>query len=361
MIYACISRSGEQMDQRTFGTPAGLWLHYPQRDVSENQNTNGIVGNSSGIQKVLDFIQKAATSDAPVLISGETGTGKELVARAIHNIGPHARNPFIPVDCSTLTLSLIESELFGHVRGAFTGATYTTRGLLEAASGGTAFLDEISDLPLKFQSKLLRALQEKKVRPVGGISSLDFNARIIAATNQNLEAAICEGSFRRDLYYRLKVLTVELPPLRERREDIGLLAEHFLQTLCEEQADKHFELSMEAFECLVAYDWPGNIRELENCIRRIVALCPASIIRAEDLPPEIRYRPEEGSSSMICNCSSVSLQEIERAAIARALSDTNGNKIMASRMLGIGKTTLYRKIKEYGIGCRSSAPSWCPL
>ena len=254
----------------------------------------------------------------------------------------------MPVDCSALVPTLIESELFGYVRGAFTGALRTRQGLLEAAEGGIVFLDEIAEMPVDLQSKLLRALQEREVRPVGSTRAVKFDARIIAASNRDLESAIQQGIFRKDLYFRLNVVTLRLPPLRERTSDIPLLVNHFLGKFSPGQRRRP-ALSQEALNCLLSYEWPGNARELENCIERAVALGSGPVLHVGDLPTNLQ-NPQRAASLPVGDGESVlSLRELERQAILRAVSEARGDKLLAARILGIGKTTLYRKLKEYGV------------
>jgi two-component system response regulator HydG len=281
-----------------------------------------------------------------VLILGESGTGKEMVARAIHYAGPYRDKPFIPVDCGALVPTLIESELFGYVKGAFTGAMQSKAGLLAIAEGGTVFLDEVGELPVDLQAKMLRALQEKEIRPVGSTKTMPINVRVLAATNRDLEHAVAHGSFRRDLFFRLNVLTLRIPPLRERRQDIPLLAGHVLERLFQNSGRQH-ELSDEAVRALLAYDWPGNVRELENCLERCCAMTSGSIIHTVDLPSSITGAPARLVSET-AQGRVVPLADLEKQSILGAIAQLNGDKLMAARMLGIGKTTLYRKLKEYG-------------
>ena len=307
-----------------------------------------LMGTAPSMQKLFKLIVKVSQSHYPVLIVGESGTGKELVARAIHQSGPLREKPFLPVDCSALVPTLIESELFGYVRGAFTGALRTKQGLMEAAQGGTVFLDEIAEMPVDLQSKLLRALQEREVKPVGSTRAVKFDARIIAASNRDLESAIQQGIFRKDLYFRLNVVTLRLPPLRERNSDIPLLVNHFLEKFSPGQRRRP-ALSEEALSCLLSYEWPGNVRELENCIERAVALGSGPVLHVGDLPTNLQ-NPQRAASLPVGDGESVlSLRELERQAILRAVSEARGDKLLAARILGIGKTTLYRKLKEYGV------------
>jgi len=325
-------------------------LHEENRVLREQLHSRpgvgGLIGVSPKMQRVYKLIEKVSQHKYPVLILGESGTGKELVARSIHYAGPRARQPFVPVDCSALAPTLIESELFGHVKGAFTGAVRNKQGLMEAAGTGTLFLDEIANLPVDLQAKLLRALQEKEVRPVGATDRVRAEARIIAATNQDLEAAIRSGSFRQDLYFRLNVVQIKLPPLRERKRDIPLLAYSFLERITAEMIPGRaaHSISDDAMNRLMAYDWPGNVRELENAIERAVALSSGPVLHIGDLPSNLQHHTGE---RLPAGDELIPLEELERRAIFRALRETGQDKLAAARLLGIGKTTLYRKLKQY--------------
>ena len=315
------------------------------RDKSPRPRFGVLIGISEKMQAVYKLITTVSRHHYPVLILGETGTGKELVARSIHFSSPRKDKPFVPVDCSALVPTLIESELFGHVRGAFTGASHSKRGLFESAEGGTLFLDEIGEMPLSLQSKLLRVLQEREVKAVGATERKPINVRIIAATNRDIAAAMLGGAFRQDLYFRLNVVQIGLPPLRERRSDIPFLVTAFLERFSEER-DSAPTISEAAMRRLMGYDWPGNVRELENAIERAVALCASGIVDVDDLPSHIalpigQRLPSKGEV--------LPLEELERRAILQALSETGGDRVAAARLLGIGKTTLYRKLKQYRI------------
>jgi len=303
----------------------------------------GLIGVSPKMQRVYRLIEKVSQHKYPVLILGESGTGKELVARSIHFAGPRRNEPFVPVDCSSLAPTLIESELFGHVRGAFTGATHAKTGLMEAAGNGTLFLDEIGDLPVDLQAKLLRALQEKEVRPVGSTDRVAISTRVIAATNRDLETAVRQNQFRQDLFFRLNVVQIKLPPLRERKSDIPILVNAFLEKFSDSSGGPR-TISEDAMARLLAYDWPGNVRELENAIERAVALGSGPILHVGDLPSNLHYAAGE---RMPQTDELVPLEELERRAILRALHEASGDKLAAARLLGIGKTTLYRKLKQY--------------
>jgi len=311
----------------------------------------GLIGLSERMQRVYKVIQKVSLHDYPVLILGESGTGKELVAKSVHFSGARKERPFVPVDCSSLVPTLIESELFGYVKGAFTGALHGKQGLLEAAHGGTLFLDEIGDMPVDLQAKLLRALQEHEVKPVGSTERRRIDVRIIAATNRDLDSAIKTGAFRQDLYFRLNVVQIKLPPLRERKSDIPLLVTSLLEKFSASQQTS-CDISEDAMRQLIAYDWPGNVRELENAIERAVALGSGPIIHIADLPSNLQYPTTD---QLPARNELIPLEELERRAILRTLRETAGDKLAAARILGIGKTTLYRKLKQYNLDTESSA------
>ena len=320
------------------------------RDAMKDKHGFGsLVGRAPEMEKLYRIIIKAAKSSHPVLILGESGTGKELVARSVHFGGPHRDRPFIPVDCGALVPTLIESELFGYVRGAFTGAVRSKDGLLATADGGTIFLDEVGELPIDLQSKLLRAIQEREIRPVGSNRSVPVNVRILAATNRDLESAVQQGTFRRDLFFRLNVLTLRIPPLRERKQDIPLLAGHFLERVAR-TTGVHRTISDEALRRMLDYDWPGNVRELENCLERACALSSSATLQIGDLPTTLRNLAQEAYPTLdaVTSNSIVPLSELEKRAIIQAIQQVHGDKLEAARRLGIGKTTLYRKLKEYG-------------
>ncbi len=349
-----------------------------QRMDSETA-VHGIVGSSAKIQEVLRVASRLKDTRTAVLISGESGTGKELIARAIHFRGAFANRPFVAVDCGSLVPTLIESELFGYEKGAFTGALKSKQGLFQSADTGSVFLDEIGELPLELQAKLLRVLQEKEVRPVGSNQRVKVDVRIIAATNHDLEAAYKAGTFRKDLYFRLNVVTVHVPALRERRSDIPMLVNWF----CERYAPgADLRVSSAAMKALMNYDWPGNVRELENCVERAVALGNGTLIDLGDLPPTIAAlnsrssqaaseSPAELVSDLAASAelsstegaaaaplSTTDLEDIERATIQRVFEQVKGDKALAGRMLGISRATLYRKLKRYNIsGNPGSEPS----
>jgi DNA-binding NtrC family response regulator len=314
--------------------------------IKSKQGFGSIIGRAPEMDRLYRIIAKAAHSVHPVLILGESGTGKEMVARAIHHSGPLRDKPFIPVDCGSLVPTLIESELFGYVKVAFTGAMQSKEGLLAIAEGGTVFLDEVGELPVDLQAKLLRALQEKEIRPVGSTKQVSINVRILAATNRDLDHAVSDGSFRRDLYFRLNVLSLRIPPLRERRQDIPLLAATFLERVSQASGGVR-ELSDDAMKALMAYDWPGNVRELENCLERCCAMTSGTVINTVDLPSAIT-----GAAPRLATATPenriLPMVELEKLTILSTIAQLNGDKLMAAKLLGIGKTTLYRKLKEYG-------------
>jgi len=317
--------------------------------IKSAQGFGKIIGRAPEMDRLYRMIGKAAQSAHPVLILGESGTGKEMVARAIHYSGAFRDKPFVPVDCGSLVSTLIESELFGYVKGAFTGAMQSKEGLLTLAEGGTVFLDEIGELPVDLQAKLLRALQEKEIRPVGSTKQVPINVRILAATNRDLEQAVTRGEFRRDLYFRLNVLSLRIPPLRERREDIPLLAETFLERVSRVSGTKH-ELSDDAMNALLAYDWPGNVRELENCIERCCAMNSGPMIGTADLPASVPASIKAGAgqgSNCVPDGKIAPISDLEKQAILGAIAQLHGDKLLAAKLLGIGKTTLYRKLKAY--------------
>jgi len=317
--------------------------------VTTEDKLDGIIGTSAHIQDVLRMISRLKDTQTPVLISGESGTGKELVARAIHFRGSMAQTPFVAVDCGSLVPTLMESELFGYEKGAFTGATKSKAGLFQAANGGTIFLDEIGELPLEMQAKLLRVLQEKEVRPVGSNERETVDVRVIAATNRDLESAYRAGTFRKDLYFRLNVVTVHIPPLRDRRSDVPVLVHHFLDRYAK---GSQIHVTPAAMKSLLQYDWPGNVRELENCIARAVTLGDGLTIDVADLPPAIRSEQAEGGSPRAAESNTLSttaLAEMERVTILRVFEQAHGDKALAGKMLGISRATLYRKLKRYNI------------
>jgi two-component system, NtrC family, response regulator AtoC len=308
--------------------------------------SHGMVGISAPMLEVYRMVARVAPTTSTVLIQGETGTGKELIARAVHATSRRSEQPFIPVDCSTLAESLLESELFGHTKGAFTGAVTEQRGPFEAAGGGTCFLDEIGEVSPGVQAKLLRVLQEREVRRVGGTERLKVDVRVIAATNKDLGALVANGNFREDLFYRLSVVTIPLPPLRERREDIPLLANHFLDSYLTANHRPPSTIAPEAMARLIAYDWPGNVRELQHAIERAAALSASCVLGPEDLPPKVVGASEPAATGPAPR---LSLQAVVRDHLRRALKEARWNKKLAAQLLGIHRRTLYRLTKRHGI------------
>ncbi|MET0406066.1 MAG: sigma-54 dependent transcriptional regulator [Cystobacter sp.] len=313
--------------------------------LGEVSAKEGVVGESPALRRVYELIDRVADSDTSVLITGESGTGKEVAARALHTRGRRNAGPFVAINCAAMPEALLESELFGHVKGAFTDAKASRPGLFVKAHGGTLFLDEVGELPLTLQPKLLRALQERMVRPVGGETEVAFDARIVAATNRDLELAVEEGRFREDLYYRLNVIGVELPPLRARGNDVLLLAQRFLEHFATRSGKRVVGLSPAVAQRLLAYSWPGNVRELQNCIERAVALTTYEQLTVEDLPDRIRdYRAPSPQTQEQDVSELVSLEEMERRYIQRVLETVGGSRTLASRILGVDRKTLYRKL-----------------
>jgi two-component system response regulator HydG len=314
-----------------------------------------MIGRSPNMEKLYRILAKVAQSSHPVLILGESGTGKEMVARTIHSFGPNSEKPFLPVDCGSLVPTLVESELFGYVKGAFTGANHSKDGLLVAAGNGTVFLDEIGELTLDLQAKLLRALQEKEVRPVGSTQRIPIKARILTATNRDLASMVERGSFRKDLYYRLNVVNLRLPALRDRKEDIPLLVAHFLNKIHRVHPGR-FSIHDEALRTLMLHDWPGNVRELENAVEHGVTMVTGGEIQLGDLPKHLQQQAlarlhdaerTEHESQSASEKAIVPLAVTEREAIFDAIRVMKGDKLKAAKLLRIGKTTLYRKLKEY--------------
>jgi DNA-binding NtrC family response regulator len=324
-------------------------LFYRQELITKYKLEN-IVGRSPQMLQVYKTVARVAESRSTVLIAGESGTGKELVARAIHFNSPRSSKSYVAVDCGSLAETLLESELFGHVRGAFTGAVTNKKGLFEEADNGTCFLDEVGDISLAMQAKLLRVIQEHEIKRVGGTETTKIDVRIIAATNKNLEELVAEKKFREDLFYRLNVVSIHLPPLRERLDDIPFLADHFLRKYAAENEKPVSRISAEVLDLLLRYQWPGNVRELENVIERAVTLSPHSLILPEDLPRRLRVEPSEISATSLP--SQVSLTELEKIYIKKVLEETGGNKKRAADILGIDRRTLYRMAARYGISLK---------
>lgn len=331
-------------------------VEYLRKVVEQRFGFGGFVGKSKPMQAVYTQIEKVATSRGTVLIQGESGTGKELVAKAIHYASPRKSGPFVVIDCGAIPEQLQESELFGHVKGAFTGAIATRRGLFEEAQHGTVFLDDVTDLPLGLQAKLLRALQEGEIRRVGDSRMIRVDVRVIAATNRDLEEEVRQGTFREDLYYRLNVFPIRLPPLRDRREDIPLLAEHFLARVAEEEKASPKRLSPDALRVLMNYSWPGNVRELRHALERAALLSEGELIDERDLPPHLTLPRGELTVALpedaltIPETTARIVHEVERELIRRALARTANNRTEAARLLGLSRRALLYKLKEYGLG-----------
>ncbi len=321
-----------------------------RRELITKYKIENIVGRTPAMLQVYKTIARVAESRSTILITGESGTGKELVARAIHFNSPRAGKPFVAVDCGSLAETLLESELFGHIRGAFTGAVTNKKGLFEEADGGTCFLDEVGDIGLTMQAKLLRVLQEHEIKRVGDNEPIKIDVRIVAATNKNLEELVKEKRFREDLFYRLNVVALNLPPLRERAEDIPLLGDHFLRKYAEENKKSVSQISPEALDLLLTYGWPGNVRELENVIERAVTLSHHSVILPEDLPRRIRAEKKGDITQTLP--SHLPLAELEKLYIQKILEETGGNKKKAADILGIDRRTLYRMAARYGLSIK---------
>ncbi|HUS31403.1 MAG TPA: sigma-54 dependent transcriptional regulator [Kofleriaceae bacterium] len=315
--------------------------------VAASQPVDAILGDSAAIREVTSMIRRVAESPSTVLVTGESGTGKELVARAIHDLSDRKHQPFVAINCGALPPALLESELFGHVRGAFTDARQNRHGLFVQAGEGTLFLDEIGEMPLEMQVKLLRVLQERKLRPVGGDAEVTFGARLIAATNRDLRTAIDEQRFRQDLYHRINVVEIKVPPLRSRPGDVRLLAQRFIEQLSARSRKPAPKLEDDAVRKLIAYDWPGNVRELQNCIERVIALLESSSISARDLPEAIRdYVPSRTRTATGASDELVTLEELERRYIQQVLEVTRNNKSEAAKILGIDRRSLYRRLHD---------------
>lgn len=316
--------------------------------------SGALLGNSPSIKAVYEVLDRVGPTPSSVLLTGESGTGKEVVARALAARSARNAGPFVAINCAAMPANLLESELFGHVKGAFTDARTAKIGLFVRANGGTLLLDEVGDMPLEIQPKLLRALQDRRVRPVGGENEIPFDARIIAATNRDLEAAVAARSFREDLYFRLAVITIDLPPLRARGDDVLLLAQHFVVHFAAQAQKAVTGLSPQAAQKLMTYDWPGNVRELSNCIERAVALTRFDHVTAADLPERVsKHRthyqllPSEDPKDL------VTIDEIEKRYVLRVLKAVGGSRTEAARILGLDRKTLYRKLEKYGVGTDS--------
>jgi len=310
--------------------------------VARPHHFQQLLGKSAAMQQIFNLIEKVAPADGSVLIEGETGTGKELVAQAIHRESLRKDGPFIPINCASIPEGLLESELFGYARGAFTGAQENKQGLFVAADGGTLFLDEIGEMPPSLQAKLLRAIQEKRIRPIGSTNDIAFDVRIVSATNCDLHAATSEGTFREDIYYRLATFQIEVPPLRQRKEDVPLLIEHFLAQHAAQGREGFF--SPEVLRALIDYSWPGNVRELRSLVERCLYLCEGDTVQFDDLPEEIqrRARPE----NRFCLSDDKTLEEIELDYIRHILDRCDGNRVRAAEILGINRKTIQRKLND---------------
>jgi DNA-binding NtrC family response regulator len=316
-------------------------------EVHPDETIDGITGNSRAIRTMVEMIQRVASSDASVLITGESGTGKELVAHALHHLSPRRARPFVAVNCAAMPASLLESELFGHLRGAFTDARHDRKGLFVSAEGGTILLDEIGEMPIEMQVKLLRVLQERTIRPVGGDQEVPFEVRVLTSTNRDLETEVHEKRFRADLFYRISVVQIAVPALRSRAGDVLALAQHFINQIAVRTKKPVRGISAKAARLLVDYDWPGNVRELENCIARAVALCRLDEITADDLPPKVQ---EHRSSKIVLTVDApgglLTIEEMDRHHIRQVLQAVAGNKTQAARVLGLHRRSLYRRLEE---------------
>jgi len=330
----------------------GNELRFIRRQIATGSSSSPIIGTSPAIQRLLEQIATVAPTRSTVLLLGESGTGKDLAAQTIHAHSLRSRDNFLPLNCAALSPTLLESELFGHEKGTFTGAHERRLGKLELADRGTLFLDEIGEMPLEMQVKLLRFLETREIMRVGGSSPLTLDVRLIAATNRELTQAVEQQKFRMDLYYRLKVVTLVMPPLRDRPQDIPVLVWHFLAGFAEEHQRPSFGVSPEAMQALVRYPWPGNVRELKNLIENLVIFSKQPVLQLLDLPPEVRQQPATGSakdSQPPARFEELNMSTIEKQAILQALEKTSGNRLRAAQLLGIGLRTLQTKLKEYGM------------
>ncbi len=341
-VKAVVDRALAQATASAAATAITPTATHPPREIQPA----GLVGRSPAMLSVYKQIARAADTTAPVLIIGESGTGKELVARAVHAHSHRATRPFVAINCGAITETLLESEMFGHVRGSFTGAISDTKGIFEQAHTGTVFLDELGETSPGLQVKLLRVLEESVVRPVGGARTIKVDIRVIAATNIDIETAVLDGRFRQDLYYRLGVITVTVPPLRERRDDIPLLAAKFLRNACS-RAQRTVDLSPAAVQALSLYDWPGNVRELENVVERLVVFSRGSMIDVADLPPGLRGATHDVQHSLFQDLPS--LDELESRYLKHVLESVGGNRTRAAEVLGVDRRTLYRMAERFGI------------
>ncbi|MCL4501798.1 MAG: sigma-54 dependent transcriptional regulator [Deltaproteobacteria bacterium] len=345
------------MEELTLKIRKALHLHeleqgslLQQARLDAQFDFSSIIGRSPKMLEIFETLALVAPTEATVLILGESGTGKELIANAIHQNSPRQKKPLVKLNCAALQESLLESELFGHERGAFTGAVSRKEGRFQQADGGTIFLDEIGDMTLNTQAKMLRVLQEKEFEPVGATRTIKVDVRVIAATNKDLLQEVQSGRFREDLYYRLNVVSLTIPPLRERREDIPLLAEYFLKVYAEKNHRPIKGLEPAVLDAFQRYQWPGNVRELENAVERAVIMCPREYLRLQDLPLTLRSLETEEAPGEIAIKAGLSMREMEKQLILKTLEETQGNKSKAARQLGISRRTLFNKLSEYGIG-----------
>jgi two-component system response regulator HydG len=341
-LRSVVQRAAEMTAQRRT-------INELRQRLDERYGFENIIGQSPAMLSILDTVRRIAPSNIPVLILGESGTGKDLIANAIHQNSTRADHRFVPVNCAGLSESLLEDELFGHVKGAYTGAAGERSGRFEHADGGTMFLDEVGDMPLSMQAKLLRVLENGEVVRVGSNEPIQVDVRVISATNSDLAERVKDKEFREDLYFRIKGATIAIPPLRERREDIPLLIDHFISQANDKHGRKVKGLTQEARRVLMAYPWPGNIRQLRNAVENMVVLAGGERITVDDLPPEIHHPPQELAGQQLGQLAGISIEEAERELIRNTLQMVGGNREQAASILGIGERTLYRKIKEYGL------------
>jgi DNA-binding NtrC family response regulator len=328
-----------------------------KRELKKGHEEKTIIGSSDEMVRVFKMVDKVADSDATILIQGESGTGKELVAREIHYRSGKAQGPFVSINCGAIPRDLLESNLFGHVKGSFTGAVRDSAGLFQVAEGGTFFLDEVGDMPIATQVKLLRALQEREIIPVGGTQPVKIDCRLVAATNSDLEKEVAAGRFRADLFYRLNVIPIRLPALRQRRDDIPILVDHFLKRHAQTHTAK--TVNKDAMDLLMRYDWPGNVRELENVMERALILDESGVIGPDDLPEKIRFGHSQ-RGSLVIDTPTLTLDELEKEYILKVLNHTRWQKKRASEILGINASTLYRKLLGYGLDKGDHDPSMTP-
>ncbi len=326
---------------------------YLKRELKKGHEEKIIIGSSDEMMRVFKMVEKVADSEATIMIQGESGTGKELIAREVHYSSRRVNGPFVSINCGAIPRDLLESNLFGHVKGSFTGAVRDSAGMFQVAEGGTFFLDEVGEMPLATQVKLLRALQEREIIPVGGTQPIKVDCRLVAATNADLEREVAEGRFRADLFYRLNVIPIKLPPLRLRRDDIPLLVDHFLKRHAQNHPGK--QVNKEAMELLMKYDWPGNVRELENVMERALILDEGGTIGPDDLPDKIRFG-QSHRGSLVIDSPTLTLEELEKEYILKVLSYTRWQKKRASEVLGINASTLYRKLIAYGVEKPGGSP-----